>query len=125
LRKARSTCSITEYSPGYVPLIPSFAYVCRDAGTPACPNSRQASASRIWEGSLYIDLRLSSDMPATSPSASPASRSTFQDRFGASSVRLPLFTSENRACVLVPREKVRPPRRSACGRSLYATCRAS
>ena len=29
------------------------------------------------------------------------------------------------ACVLVPGEKVRPPPRSACGRSLYATCRAS
>src|SRR5436190_14609926 len=67
---------------------------------PTLRSRRQASASRICEGSLYIDLRLRRAIPARwpPPCAAPSS-STFQDRFGACRVRLPLFASE-KPCVL-------------------------
>jgi hypothetical protein len=67
---------------------------------PTLRNSRQASASRICEGSLYIDLRLTHAIPArwAPPCAAPSS-STFHDLFGAFRVRLPLFASE-KPCVL-------------------------
>src|SRR6266566_4019118 len=69
---------------------------------PTLRSRRQASASRICEGSLYIDLRLTRAMPARwpPPCAAPAS-STFQDLFGACRVRLPLFASEKPGVLIV------------------------
>ena len=50
------------------------------AGTPARPNRGHASASRIWEGSLYIDLRLTHVIPARRPASPEASsRLIFHD----------------------------------------------
>src|SRR5512140_3822940 len=62
---------------------------------PARPNSRQASASRICEGSLYIDLRLRQVIPARlSAPPGASSRSIFHDLFGVRRVLLPLLTTE-------------------------------
>src|SRR5215470_16590952 len=60
---------------------------------PAMPNRRQASASRIWDGSLYIALRLIRVIPASRLPFSAASRIILQDGFEARSVRFPLFLS--------------------------------
>ena len=94
----------------------SFAYVCRGAAILASPNRRQASDSRICEGSLYIALRLIRIIPARRLPGPVASRLILQDRFGARSVRFPLFFSENAE---VP-NKTPPPggagmRRSSAG----------
>ena len=67
--------------------------------TPARANRSHANASRIWDGSLYIDFRFSRAIPNTSSSSSPGSTSIFQDRFGARSVRFPEFINENVAVV--------------------------
>src|SRR3954466_9836297 len=73
----------------------SRVYVCRAAGTPARRNSSHATASRICDGSLYIDLRFSRLWPASRSSSSPGSTFTFHDLLGAYLVLLPLLTSEN------------------------------
>ena len=54
-------------------------------------NRRQASASRICEGSLYIALRLIRVIPARRLSCPAASRIIRHDRFGARRVRFPVF----------------------------------
>jgi hypothetical protein len=67
-------------------------------GKPACRNSRHASASRICEGSLYIDLRLTHVIPASRPASPEESSSViFHDLFGVRRVLLPLLTREKSA----------------------------
>src|SRR3954451_22546592 len=73
----------------------SRVYVCRAAGTPARRNSAHARASRICDGSLYIDLMFSRLWPTSRSSSSPGSTFTFHDLLGAYLVLLPLLTSEN------------------------------
>src|SRR6266496_1471541 len=84
---------MTEKRPLYFVPKASFAYVCRGAGISARPNRRQARASRICDGSLYIALRLIRVIPASRLPGPEASRITLQDDFGARSVRFPLFLS--------------------------------
>src|SRR3954452_20879622 len=62
---------------------------------PARRNSAHATASRICDGSLYIDLMFSRLMPTRRSAAAPGSTSTFHDLFGAYLVLLPLLTREN------------------------------
>src|SRR3569623_354364 len=62
---------------------------------PARRNSAPARASRICDGSLYIDLMFSRLWPTSRSSSSPGSTFTFHDLFGAYLVLLPLLTSEN------------------------------
>src|SRR5439155_1706811 len=83
------TCSMTENRPLYLVPKASFAYVCRGAGISARPNRRQASASRICDGSLYIALRLIRVIPASRLPCPAESRIILQDGFGACSVRFP------------------------------------
>src|SRR5690242_21748958 len=84
---------MTEKRPLYLVPKASFAYVCRGAGISARPNRRQASASRICDGSLYIALRLIRVIPASRLPFPAASRIILQDGFDACSVRFPLFLS--------------------------------
>src|SRR5256885_5752576 len=84
---------MTENRPLYFVPKASFAYVCRGAGMSARPSSRQASASRICDGSLYIALRLIRVIQASRLPSPAASRIILQDGFGARSVRFPLFLS--------------------------------
>src|SRR5271154_4653778 len=84
---------MTEKRPLYFVPKASFAYVCRGAGILARPNRRQASASRICDGSLYIALRLTRVIPASQLPCPAGPRIILQDGFDACNVRFPLFLS--------------------------------
>src|SRR6184192_940827 len=103
---------MTENRPLYLVPKASFAYVCRGAGISARLNRRQASASRICDGSLYIALRLIRVIPASRLPCPAESRIILQDGFGACSVRFPLFLSA-KASVL---NRTSPPPGTGTGR---------
>src|ERR1700677_2195894 len=84
---------MTEKRPLYFVPKASFAYVCRGAGILARLNRRQASASRICDGSLYIALRLIRVILASELPCPAGSRIILQDGFDACKVRFPLFLS--------------------------------
>src|SRR5882724_10177019 len=103
---------MTENRPRYCEPKASLAYVCRGAGILARPNRRQASDSRICDGSLYIALRLIRVIPASRLLCPAALRNILQDGFGACNVRFPLFLSA-KASVL---NRTPPPPGTGTGR---------